>query len=609
MRAIAHCELSNPSFVLPARNRGCSGPNRNRDGEDSPDETLTRAKSEANWRELELFKAMWLRVFQRFRSLAGVKPRLVRLGETGVLIAFLLAPSIWMLSAIPPLWKDVDAYVQVTHPPGIGTILQYGPLYCFVARIPLYLGYIVDCIRLGAPFPTHDFFLHPTLSDSGVFMLLLSQHVALCCSAFHLIAVTSRLFLVRLVLVVIWAANPLFYTFAHCVGSETLSMILLLLVGATGLRIIRHPRRISRKEWVLFGVLLWLCILTRHINALLAALMPLTFFFLSAQRLTMIPFTRSRLLRRWRRLRARQDLQKATVALVIGFSCIALANISLRGLCHAVHIPYEFRVGYTFMWRLKFLATIPPETRDQLLDKVAKNTASPEVKKVISILREAFPEAPNWDVMGFMRMAQALLFAPETKSQEQKFNLVLNRTARAFLYPPENVFLSAVAADFTRSRKAPIPSVVNQLFGQTTFYFSHSGAMAGCAPLSTFRDKSAAQILAIFKNHSYFHHHKSFSYNAFLFSWLINLSLVAVLAKVRKEQVAPISSYATALTLVGLVMMLANCFLNEFQPRYTLPMWELTIVSASVLAGQTMECLFAPANPEPHSRTSTLRAV
>src|SRR4029077_9395542 len=130
-----------------------------------------------------------------------------------------------------------------------------------------------------------------------VFVLLLSQHVLLCLSVFYLIAVTSRLFLVRLVLVVAWAGSPLFYTFAHCVGSETLSMILLLLVGATGLKIIRHPRRIPWKEWLLFGVLLWLCILTRHINSLLAALMPLAFFFLSAERLTMIPFTRSRLLR------------------------------------------------------------------------------------------------------------------------------------------------------------------------------------------------------------------------------------------------------------------------------------------------------------------------
>jgi hypothetical protein len=133
---------------------------------------------------------------------------------------------------------------------------------------------------------------------------------------------------------------------------------------------------------------------------------------------------------------------------------------------------------------------------------------------------------------------------------------------------------------------------VSQLFGQTTFYFSHSGAMAACAPLFTFRDKSAAQILAIFKKHSYFHHRKSFSYNAFLFFWFINLLPLAVLAKVRKEEVAALSSYATALTLAALVMMLANCFLNEFQPRYTLPMWELIILSASVLFGRTMEGLF-----------------
>jgi hypothetical protein len=265
------------------------------------------------------------------------------------------------------------------------------------------------------------------------------------------------------------------------------------------------------------------------------------------------------------------------------------------------------------LWRLKFLATIPPETRNQLLDNVAKKTASPDVKKVISLLREAFPEAPDWEVMAFMRKAQASLFAPETKSQEEKFNLVLNRTAQAFLYPPEKIFLNAVATDFTRSREATIPSVVNQLFGQTTFYFSHSGVMTGCAPLFTFRDKSAAQILAIFKKHSYFRHRKSFSYNAFLFFWFINLSLIAVLAKVRKEQVAPISSYATTLTLVGLVMMLANCFLSEFQPRYTLPMWELSIVSVSVLLGRTMECLFSPTRKlhlEPHSfGPETSRAV
>ena len=68
--------------------------------------------------------------------------------------------------------------------------------------------------------------------------------------------------------------------------------------------------------------------------------------------------------------------------------------------------------------------------------------------------------------------------------------------------------------------------------------------------------------MAIFKKRSYFHHPKNFSYSAFLFSWCVNLALLGVLAKIHKEEVAAVSSYAAALTLVGLFMMLANCFLN-----------------------------------------------
>ena len=286
-----------------------------------------------------------LAVFRRLRSLSGHKSPVLEWGRRLLLLVLLFAPSIWMLSVIPPLWRDIDAYIQVTQPPGAQTILQYGPLYCLVARIPLYLGYAIDCLRVGNPVPPVAFFLHPTLTDSGVLALLLSQHLALCCSAFYLISVASRLFLVRLLLAGVWAVNPLFYTFAHCVGSETLSMILLLLLGATGIRIISHRRKVPRTEWLLFGLLLWLSILTRHLNALLAMLMPVTFLLLSAHRLTMAAFTRSKLMRRGQRLWARHGLQKAAVTLVIGLSCIVLANVSLRGLCYAAHIPYQSQVG------------------------------------------------------------------------------------------------------------------------------------------------------------------------------------------------------------------------------------------------------------------------
>jgi hypothetical protein len=623
-------------------------------------------------------------------------PRLLRLGTKVVLGAVLLAPSIWMLSVIPPLWRDHDAYIQVTYPPGIMTILHFRPLYCFVARIPLYLGYAIECLKAGAPFPTPGFFLHPTLSDSGVFLLLLFQHLALWCSAFYLIALTSRLFLVRLVLAIAWAANPLFYTFAHCVGSETLNMILLLLIGALGLRIVGHLRSVPRKEWLLFGVLLWLCILTRQVNAVLAALMPLAFLLLSAQRLIMIPFNQSQSLRRWRRLRARQDLQKATLAVAVGISCIALANISLRAVCQAVHIPYHSRVGVNFLSRLDFLLTLPAKTRNQLLDKVAKNTASPDVKRVISLLREFFAQTPNWDnllatyfsepafyrkiapdvkkvisllresfsevpnwddllariaspdgkqviiqlrlldwrfngILTLMQRTQRSLSIPNTELQGEKFKsgtsvsprgagkeaslpdvvtnpslaLVLNRTAKAFLYPPDKIFVKAVATDFKRYRESTIPKIVEYLFHSTTFYFVVPSLAAGEAPLFTFRDKSADQIVAIFLKHSYLHLWKSFNYNAFLFFWFANLSLLTVLAKVRKEKVAAVASYAVALTLIGLVMVLANCCLVTFVPRYALPMWELTIVSVSVLFGKTIECLFSRPHRPPARELAT----
>jgi CHASE2 domain-containing sensor protein len=113
------------------------------------------------------------------------------------------------------------------------------------------------------------------------------------------------------------------------------------------------------------------------------------------------------------------------------------------------------------------------------------------------------------------------------------------------------------------------------------------------AGLLTFRNKSAAEILAIFKQHSYFRHPKNFSYSAFLFFWGLTVGLLAVLAKRRKEELPAVVSYAAALTMAGLFMMLANCVLTVFQPRFTLPMWELTIVSLSILFAKTMEYFFA----------------
>jgi len=410
----------------------------------------------------------------------------------------------------------------------------------------------------------------------------------------YFIAVTTRLFWVRLILAVAWAANPLFYAFVHCVGSETLGLILVLLIGATGLRIVRYSHRVPKNKWVLFGILLWLCMLTRHVNAALAGLLALTFLLTGAYRFIMIGFARSQLLRHWQRSGTRQALQNATFAVAVGVSCIVLANVSLRALCYAAKTPYYSTIGPTFLFRLKFLAALPIEKRNELLDKVSNHTDSADVKKLISLLRNSFSdETPSWDVTAFKEKAQATLFSPQADPREEKFNLVLNRTAKAFLWPPQEIYLRAVEIDCRRSQQITIPDVVSFLFVTTRFYFSHAAAMPQCASLVTFRDKNADQIFAIFRTHSYFHHPKDVSHLALSFFWLISLAVFVVMAKMRQQEAAGLASYTVALTLVGLFMILGNCFLTVFQPRFTLPMWELTIISVSILSAKTLEYLFA----------------
>jgi hypothetical protein len=530
----------------------------------------------------------------RFRMWLLRKPGPCRFGARAVLVIVLLAPSIWMLSVIPPLWKDVDAYIQVTQPPGAATILQYGPPYCFVARVPLYLGCAIESVRAGHSLPGLGFFLHPILTDSGVFVLLLLQHAALCIAGFYLITVISEIFWVRLVLAIAWAAIPLFYSSAHCVGGETLSMILTLLIGAMGLRIVRYSRKIPGKVWLLFGTLLWLSILTRHINAALAGLLPVTFVILAAYRLIATRFGRSQVLRRWRGLRARQALAKATCAIAIGFCCILLANVSVRLLSYATGTPYHSVVGLAFLGRLKFLAALSAAKRNELLDEVTRNTDSAEVKNFIALLRNEFQaDTPNWDVLAFKEKVRPLLMSAETDTSDHAFNIVLNRTARAFLYPPNGMLLNAVAKDFKSSQQITIPDVVGFLFVTTRFYFLHRDEMPQCGSLVTFRGKDAAEVFAIFKEHSYFRHPKNVSYHALFLFWLISLGLFVAIARARGQEAVSIAAYAAALTAIGLLIMLANCLLAVFQPRYTLPMWELTIVSMAILFGGIMDSLFS----------------
>jgi hypothetical protein len=295
-------------------------------------------------------------------------------------------------------------------------------------------------------------------------------------------------------------------------------------------------------------------------------------------------FARRQLLRRWHWLRATQILQKGTFAVVTGILCILFAHGASRALCYAVQTPYRSAFGVTFLFRLKFLGGLSVEERNQLLENVSRNSDSPDVKNVISLLQRDLPAgASNLDVGAFRKELETSLAQSQMPVSGETVDAALNHTAWAFLYPPRQLFLRAVGQDFNRSQKITIPDVVRFLFVTTTFYFSHSASMPQFASLITFRGKNADQIFAIFKQHSYFHHPKNLSFRTLLCLWVVSVAVFACVAKIQKRAAAEAVLYATALTAIGLLMMVTNCFVTVFQPRFTLLMWELTIMSLSIL--------------------------
>jgi hypothetical protein len=358
-------------------------------------------------------------------------------------------------------------------------------------------------------------------------------------------------------------------------------------LSAAGLRIIAQPGQVPIRAWLVFGLLFTLSMLTRHINGLLGALLPLTFAFLAAVRFITALRQKSARTRRWLQHRSVRALRNAFIAVVLGIACIALSNVTLRVLSRAAGVRYHTTVGFTFMFRLSSLGPASPEQWDELIEQAAATSQSPDVRTLLSAYRTPPAGDAKLNTMVLLTNARAL-FAEQAAQSDEAFDEVLNLTAKAFLWSRHPVFRNAVLSDFVKSLGSTVRNVSTHPFRSTAFYFSYPESMPAVRSLVTYRATTSAEILGLVRKHSYFRHFKDITYANVLLAWLASFVLLVVLARGRlRAEMA----YAVALTSVGLLMMFANCVLNEYQARYTLPLWELTIASIIVLLGSTAQCL------------------
>ena len=486
-----------------------------------------------------------------------------------------------MLS-VPPLWRGVDAYNQTVRPPGLVTILLHAPLYCTLSRVPLWFGYLIS--RSGPAESLGYFIKHSQLTDAGVYSLVVLQHVALVSGAVYLIYAIARRLLLRLFLAVLFASQPLFYAFAHCVGSEALSMILMLFLAASGVRLMLRYPDIGARDWIVFTALVATGCLTRHINCVLAAVLPITMFVIMIER-------GFRLLVAGQKTNAAANLQFSKawkiflVSVASGLIGLFCATSATHFLCWGARTPWRSTFGYTFLWRFDFLGTMQLPQRRALLDLVASKCKRLESRQLLDLLGTWIDRNKVWEPGGFIQEAHSSFSDSEMKYHGEKFDRVLNEIASGFLYPPPAPLRSVALRDFKMATELSESDIVQFLFVNTDYFFSHRDKMPHCSNLKTFREppKQFNNARKLF----YFRFWKLVSFRAWAVLGAVLFFLAIIVDYKRGTANAPTIVYAACLSLVGIGMGLLTFFFAQLQPRYVLPMMELLLLSMIILLGVT----------------------
>ena len=198
---------------------------------------------------------------------------LVRRFATALPLLILSIPSLYLLLTLPPLWRDSDGFNEIASTFAPKGIIHWLPGYCLVGRLIVFAGSIVGSLLGGHGMPYLSISITP-LSDAGIYLLIVVQHGFLVFSLFYAVTTLSDRLPNRVLLALFFALTPWVYIYANCIGSEAFSNPLVYLIAACGWTCLRTNELGRRRVLIYFGLLL-AAALTRQINSLLAALLPI----------------------------------------------------------------------------------------------------------------------------------------------------------------------------------------------------------------------------------------------------------------------------------------------------------------------------------------------
>jgi hypothetical protein len=494
----------------------------------------------------------------------------------GVLLLILSIPSVYILLTLPPLWRDEDAFNEIASTFAPRGIIHYLPGYCFGGRLIVFAGSIVGGLLGGHGIPYLSISRTP-IGDAGIYTLIVVQHLLLVLSLFYAVRTLSDHFPMRVLFAVVLALTPWLYIYANCIGSEAFSNPLVYLIAAFGLSCLRTTELDRRKVFIYSGLLL-AAALTRHVDGVLAAGLPIALLPLAGKELilrrtaTNLTNTRSRF----------RYTQRSLIFALIGLSAIGTSVLVQQAMCWLFRVPFRSTFGETFEYRLGYLELLPGQERAAIIARISAKLADPVATEALEDLNRSLNQGDKWsDMFLYYKIDEILVRSGvnEIQLRTWQIHLKLNRIAICVLLSGELNFLevvwsSLVLSPFLTQSDLAYPPFPATDWLQTQLRYPRYEQLRG---LASFQHEEG-YYKAAWERMPYvdlFERIPMLEMACLTVALTLALGGLALVGIFRNPVTEAGAWYATAMIVTGLLVSLAICLSTYFQARLYLPVYSL----------------------------------
>ena len=499
---------------------------------------------------------------------AGLFGRLERPWPSFCILVLLLGwPSVWFFANIPVLWNYMDGFLQISTKPGVANLLVWPPLYCFGARFPMLIGYLIG----GGTFEAAARYIsHPVLTNSAILTLIITQHLAFLGASLIFIRTLSEKTFIQIVLALIFSSFSALYATVHTVGSESGSVILILLIAALSVEIARSSQ-LNLRRWILLAGLLSAAVLTRHINAVML-LLPVV-----AAVLPRLNDGRGAL------EACRNAAARALLVLAAGVTALVFANSLVSFWCLRAKVEHRSMVGLTFLARIDQLRNTPGRF-SEFVDVMVNHLSDPVLVETLQRLKSAneahkigtdfITEAKTtfgevWSAHGLPSNSPSL-----PRLMDERFNALTKAT---LLTQPAS-FRQAVASDWLEGQNWQFRFFTRCAIRGTAIDWDNDPLSSKMQPLhglATFSRFSFADLDALAKNFT----GPFLADQIAVWHLVVAICLLSMVAGILR---VPAWNIVTALSMlvVGELVYFLSCSVAGQVWRYGLPFLALVICAA-----------------------------